>query len=85
MKITVVGRPEHKHIYLFSSSNERNMTVNVNHSLPNIFIFLYLVVCSWLFLCIFFLHSAGVSMRFNPADVNGPNSHFIFAAFQTIV
>lgn len=54
MKITVVGKPEHKHIYLFSSSNERNVTVNVNHSLHNIFIFLYLVVCSWLFFVYFF-------------------------------
>lgn len=27
----------------------------------------------------------GVFMCLNPADGNGPNSHFIFAAFETFV
>lgn len=49
--------------------------------------------CIWLFLTlsifpcgsVWFGHPGGVFMCFNPADGNGPNAHFIFAAFETFV
>lgn len=59
------------------------MTANIHYN----FQFLNLFDDFHLFharVCVF-QKSGGVFMCLNPADGNGPNSHFIFAALETFV